>query len=208
MSLRIYGNRQLKTLPGKETRPTSARVREAVFNIWQGKITGCHWLDLCAGTGSMGAEALCRGASLVVGIEKSSRACATIEQNWQQVANAEQKFRLLRGDIVGQLKTLSGKQFHRIYFDPPYASGLYEPVLEAIAHHQLLDPNGEIAVEHASQSWTYPEIPTWEICRQKVYGNTSLTFYRIGSEGVGRDEEDGGDEGDEGAEGAEKNSNS
>ncbi|MBD2518839.1 16S rRNA (guanine(966)-N(2))-methyltransferase RsmD [Nostoc sp. FACHB-973] len=183
MSLRIYGNRQLKTLPGKETRPTSARVREAVFNIWQGKIPGCYWLDLCAGTGSMGAEALCRGASLVVGIEKSSRACATIEQNWQQVANAEQKFRVLRGDIVGQLKTLSGKQFDRIYFDPPYASGLYEPVLEAIAHHQLLDPSGEIAVEHASQGWTYPEIPTWEICRQKVYGNTSLTFYRIRSEG-------------------------
>ncbi|MFN6502127.1 MAG: 16S rRNA (guanine(966)-N(2))-methyltransferase RsmD [Nostoc sp. DedQUE01] len=183
MSLRIYGNRQLKTLPGKETRPTSARVREAVFNIWQGKITRCHWLDLCAGTGSMGAEALCRGAALVVGIEKSSRACATIGQNWQQVANPEQEYRVLRGDIIGQLKTLSGQQFDRIYFDPPYASGLYEPVLEAIAHHQLLDPSGEIAVEHASQDWTSPEIPNWEICRQKVYGKTSLTFYRIASEG-------------------------
>jgi 16S rRNA (guanine966-N2)-methyltransferase len=180
MSLRIYGNRQLKTLPGKETRPTSARVREAVFNIWQGKIAGCHWLDLCAGTGSMGAEALCRGASLVVGIEKSSRACATIEQNWQQVANTEQEFRILRGDIIGQLKTLSGSQFDRIYFDPPYASGLYQSVVEAIAQHQLLDPSGEIAVEHASQGWTLPEIPDWEICRKKVYGNTSLTFYRIG----------------------------
>ncbi|MDZ7953019.1 16S rRNA (guanine(966)-N(2))-methyltransferase RsmD [Nostoc sp. DedQUE09] len=179
MSLRIYGNRQLKTLPGKETRPTSARVREAVFNIWQGEIARCRWLDLCAGTGSMGAEALCRGASLVVGIEQSSRACATIQQNWQQLANADQEFRVLRGDITQQLKTLSGKQFDRIYFDPPYASGLYQQVLEAIAHHQLLDPSGEIAVEHASQGWTPPEIPAWEICRLKVYGNTSLTFYRI-----------------------------
>ncbi|MHC5614010.1 MAG: 16S rRNA (guanine(966)-N(2))-methyltransferase RsmD [Nostoc sp.] len=179
MSLRIYGNRQLKTLPGKQTRPTSARVREAVFNIWQGQIAGCHWLDLCAGTGSMGAEALCRGANLVVGIEQSSRACAIIEQNWQQVSNAKQEFRVLRGDITQQLKTLSGKQFDRIYFDPPYASGLYQPVLEAIAHYQLLDPNGEIAVEHASQRWTPPQIPAWEICCKKVYGNTSLTFYRI-----------------------------
>jgi len=197
MSLRIYGNRQLKTLPGKETRPTSARVREAVFNIWQGKIAGCHWLDLCAGNGSMGAEALCRGAALAVGIEKSSRACAIIQQNWQLLANAEQEFRVLRGDVIGQLKTLSGKQFDRIYFDPPYASGLYEPVLVAIAQHQLLDPSGEIAVEHASQDWTSPEIPAWEICREKAYGNTSLTFYRIRSEG---DEERGrwGDEGDEG----------
>jgi len=190
MSLRICGNRQLKTLPGKETRPTSARVREAVFNIWQGEIAGCRWLDLCAGTGSIGAEALCRGASLVVGIEQSSRACATIQQNWQQVANTEQEFRVLRGDITQQLKTLSGKQFDKIYFDPPYASGLYELVLGAIAHHQILEPSGEIAVEHASQSWTPPEIPSWEICRKKVYGNTSLTFYRIQSQGVG----DKGDE--------------
>ncbi len=76
MSLRIYGNRQLKTLPGQATRPTSARVREAVFNIWQGAIADCRWLDLCAGNGSMGAEALCRGASYVVGIELASQACA------------------------------------------------------------------------------------------------------------------------------------
>ncbi|MBD2296127.1 16S rRNA (guanine(966)-N(2))-methyltransferase RsmD [Anabaena sphaerica FACHB-251] len=177
MSLRIYGNRLLKTLPGQETRPTSSRVREAVFNIWQGEIDNCRWLDLCAGSGSMGAEALCRGASLVVGIEQSSRACAIIQQNWQQVANNDQKFQILRGNILQQLKKLSGQKFNRIYFDPPYASGLYEPVLEAIAHYQLLDPDGEIAVEH-SPNFTPPEIPNWEICHQKVYGNTAVTFYR------------------------------
>jgi len=179
MSLRIYGKRPIKTLPGKETRPTSARVREAVFNIWQGEIVGCRWLDLCAGSGSMGAEALCRGASLVVGIEQSSRACAIIQQNWQQLANNEQKWQLLRGDVIQQLKTLSGKQFDRIYFDPPYASGLYQPVLEAIADYNLLDTKGEIAVEHNPQGWIPPVIPDWEICRQKVYGNTALTFYRV-----------------------------
>jgi 16S rRNA (guanine(966)-N(2))-methyltransferase RsmD len=179
MSLRIYGKRSIKTLPGKETRPTSARVREAVFNIWQGEIAGCRWLDLCAGSGSMGAEALCRGASLVVGIEQSSRACAIIQQNWQQLAENAQKWQLLRGDVIQQLKTLSGKQFDRIYFDPPYASGLYQPVLEAIADYNLLDAKGEIAAEHNPQGWTPPLIPSWEICRQKVYGNTALTFYRV-----------------------------
>ncbi|MBW4645118.1 MAG: 16S rRNA (guanine(966)-N(2))-methyltransferase RsmD [Goleter apudmare HA4340-LM2] len=179
MTLRIYGNRQLKTLPGKDTRPTSARVREAVFNIWQGKIAGCRWLDLCAGTGSMGAEALCRGASLVVGIEQSSRAIVIIQQNWQMVVDAEQEFRVLRGNVLGQLKNLSGKQFDRIYFDPPYASGLYQPVLEAIAHYNLLDAEGEIALEHSSQDWTPPEIANWEICRHKAYGNTTITFYRV-----------------------------
>lgn len=179
MSLRIYGNRLLKTLPGIETRPTSARVREALFNIWQGEISGCRWLDICTGSGSMGAEALCRGASLVVGIEQSSRACAIIQENWQQVANDEQTFELLRGNVLEKLPKLKG-QFDRIYFDPPYASGLYEFVLNALAQHQLLDANGEIAVEHNPQGWNPPLIPTWEICREKVYGNTGLTFYREG----------------------------
>jgi 16S rRNA G966 N2-methylase RsmD len=84
----------------------------------------------------------------------------------------------LRGDVVVQLKNLSGQQFDKIYFDPPYASGLYQPVLEAIADYQLLEPNGEIAIEHNPQGWVDIVIPTWEICRQKVYGNTALTFYR------------------------------
>lgn len=179
MSLRIYGNRQLKSLPGKETRPTSGRVREAIFNIWQGKIAGCHWLDLCAGTGSMGAEALCREAFSVIGIEQSSRACAVIQQNWQHLANAEQKIQVLRGDVRDWLPKLSGQQFDRIYFDPPYASGLYQPVLEAIARYELLDPIGEIAVEHSTHDYTQTVIPAWEICREKVYGNTSVTFYRM-----------------------------
>lgn len=179
MSLRIYGNRLLKTLPGEETRPTSARVREALFNIWQGEISGCRWLDVCTGSGSMGAEALCRGASLVVGIEQSSRACAIIQQNWQQVANDDQTFQLLRGDVLQKLPQLFGQKFDRIYFDPPYASGLYENVLSTLAQHQLLDSNGEIAVEHNPQGWNSPLIPTWEICREKVYGNTALTFYRV-----------------------------
>ena len=175
--MRIYGNRQLKTLPGQTIRPTSALVREAIFNIWQGSINNCRWLDLCAGNGSMGAEALCRGASLVVGIEKWAKACTVIQQNWEQVAQPNQEFRVVRGDVVRQLKLFKGQQFDRIYFDPPYASKLYQPVLEAIAHYQLLDKMGELAVEHSSNHWKSPVCPTLEICRQKVYGNTALTFY-------------------------------
>ncbi|MCL1464322.1 16S rRNA (guanine(966)-N(2))-methyltransferase RsmD [Argonema galeatum] len=177
MSLRIYGNRQLKTLPGQTTRPTLARVREAVFNIWQGTIEDCRWLDLCAGTGSMGAEALCRGASYVVGIEKSSRACGIIQQNWQQVVQPGQTFEVLRGDVVQRLKMLEGQKFDRIYFDPPYASNLYQSVLDTIAQYQLLNEDGEIAVEHSPDLWNVEEIPSLEICREKVYGNTALRFY-------------------------------
>lgn len=181
MSLRIYGNRPLKTLPGQETRPTVARVREAVFNIWQSAIADCRWLDLCAGTGSMGAEALCRGASVVVGIEHTGRACSIIQQNWQQVIQPEQSFQLIRGDVVKKLPTLAGKQFDRIYFDPPYASDLYQPVIEAIAQYNLLALGGEIAVEHSPNRLNVVAPGSLQILREKTYGNTALTFFGLTS---------------------------
>ncbi len=182
MSIRIYGNRELKTLPGLDTRPTLAKVREALFNIWQGSITGCRWLDLCSGSGAMGAEALCRGASLVIGIENLIPACDLTLQNWGKYASTSQQFRLLRGDVVKKLAALSGQQFDRIYFDPPYAGDLYTPVLNAIDQFNLLAPSGEIAVEHSpySRISTLPEsLTNLELCQQKVYGKTALSFYQL-----------------------------
>lgn len=179
--MRIYGGRLLKTMPGQDTRPTAARVREAVFNIWQGTITGCRWLDLCAGSGAMSAEALCRGAVRVVAIERSPRASAILQENLTKVATSEQNWTILRGDVLKRLEKLPPEQFDRIYFDPPYDSDLYLPVLEAIAHHQLLAPTGEIAVEHSTKSppkTTATAEASLEICRQKAYGSTALTFYR------------------------------
>jgi 16S rRNA (guanine(966)-N(2))-methyltransferase RsmD len=174
--MRIYGNRLLKTLPGLETRPTPARVREALFNIWQGRVQGCAWLDLCTGSGAMGAEALCRGAAVVIGIEQSSNACRLIQDNWQRFAQPEQQFQVLRGDVLQRLKSLSGQTFDLIYFDPPYASNLYLPVLEAIATHNLLAPTGEIAAEFNPR-----RSPTWQqtsfsLRQIKIYGNTALVF--------------------------------
>ncbi|MBF2047054.1 MAG: 16S rRNA (guanine(966)-N(2))-methyltransferase RsmD [Leptolyngbya sp. IPPAS B-1204] len=179
MSLRIHGNRALKTLPGLDTRPTPARVREALFNIWQGAIPGCRWLDLCTGTGAMAAEALSRGAALVVGIEQSAKACRVIQQNWQQIAKPDQTMQLIRGNLVQKLPTLAGQQFDRIYFDPPYAGNLYEPVLEAIARYQLLADDGELAAEH-SPARSMPEmVGNLNLQRQKIYGNTALSFYAV-----------------------------
>lgn len=176
--MRIYGNRQLKTLPGDSTRPTTARVREALFNIWQGKISHCRWLDLCAGNGSMGAEALCRGAKIVIAIDSNPRACKIIQENWQHLAKADQKYQVWRCELKQRLESLAGQQFDRIYFDPPYESDLYTPVLNTIATHQILAPEGEMAVEHNPKIWHPQEILNLAICRQKVYGNTALTFYR------------------------------
>ncbi|MBE9014110.1 RsmD family RNA methyltransferase, partial [Pseudanabaenaceae cyanobacterium LEGE 13415] len=85
-------------------------------------------------------------------------------------------YQILRGDVVKRLEKLSGQQFDRIYFDPPYDSDLYVPVLSAIASLNLLAPDGELAVEHRPGS-TLPEIAL-TIVREKRYGNTALTFYQ------------------------------
>jgi 16S rRNA (guanine966-N2)-methyltransferase len=181
MAVRIYGNREIKTLPGEMTRPTSARVREALFNIWQGRILGCRWLDLCAGSGSMGAEALCRGASEVIGIEKSSAACRIVTQNWQKVAKPNQRFQVIEGDVVQQIQHLTTREpaqlFDCIYFDPPYASGLYHPTLYLLAN--LLSLQGEVAVEYSATHWQADQLPVdLERVKEKRYGSTHLIFLR------------------------------
>ena len=179
MAVRIYGNREIKTLPGEATRPTSARVREALFNVWQGRILCCRWLDLCAGSGAIGAEALCRGAAEVVGIEKSGAACEVVKQNWQKVARPEQQFEVIKGDVIQTLKRgLKGTPlFDCIYFDPPYAGGLYEPVLGLLS--QCLSPQGEVAIEYSEAHWRPNQLPaSLEIVKEKRYGSTYLVFLR------------------------------
>jgi len=177
--MRIYGNRELKTLAGDVARPTTGKVRQALFNIWQGSIRDCRWLDLCAGNGSMGAEALCRGAKEVVGIEQLGEAWALVRENWQKVAQSSQVFQVLRGDVLYQLSGLQGKRFDHIYFDPPYRGSLYVPVLSAIAEGEILADSGEMAVEYNRKLWTPVEIPALTLCREKHYGSSSLAFYQI-----------------------------
>ena len=177
MSIRIYGNRAIKTLPGQTTRPTPAKVREALFNIWQGRIDGCRWLDLCAGSGAMGAEALCRGADTVVGIEKSGAACRIIQTNWQMVATPEQTFQVIRGDVVKKLSQLNQAPFDLVYFDPPYAAKLYNPVLETLIRESLLAPNAAIAAEYNPDYWQPDSFSKLELSRTKRYGLTSLALF-------------------------------
>ncbi|MBC8121884.1 MAG: 16S rRNA (guanine(966)-N(2))-methyltransferase RsmD [Gemmatimonadaceae bacterium] len=177
MSLRIYGNRLLRTPQGLTVRPTAGRVREAVFGRWFEQVEGCRWLDLCAGAGTMGAEALARGAESALGIEQSRATAQIATANWQKVAPG-------RGDIwtvdvrTGLARLANTGQFDLIYFDPPYQSGLYLPVLEAIDHHGLLAPTGEMAAEHA---WDAPPGPPGLglVCvDRRVYGRTAVSYYR------------------------------
>ncbi|MEM1367095.1 MAG: 16S rRNA (guanine(966)-N(2))-methyltransferase RsmD [Cyanobacteria bacterium P01_H01_bin.15] len=176
VAIRIYGNRALKTLPGALTRPTPGRIREAVFNIWQGQIAGCRWLDLCAGSGQMGAEALCRGAAQVVGIEQSGNACQVIRENWEQVGGKPQRWQVIRGDVRSRLSNLSGP-FDRIYFDPPYAGNLYESVLTTIASLDLLAPEGELIAEYDPKLWNPETCTALALLETRRYGNSAITFF-------------------------------
>lgn len=176
--MRLHGKQQILSVPGQSTRPTASRVREAVFNIWQFEIAGCRWLDICTGTGAMGAEALCRGAVAVVGIEQDRRACGIIERNWRKLAQESQRFQVLQMDAVRGLARLEGQQFERIYFDPPYASDLYDPVLEAIAKHNLLVPHGELAVESSKRQRLPMQVGLLQQIKIRQYGKTAVAFYR------------------------------
>ncbi|MBE9069686.1 16S rRNA (guanine(966)-N(2))-methyltransferase RsmD [Leptolyngbya cf. ectocarpi LEGE 11479] len=177
MSIRIYGNRSIKTLPGNATRPTPAKVREALFNIWQGRVSGSRWLDLCAGSGAMGAEALCRGASAVVGMEQSNAACRIIQTNWQTVAAPEQTFQVIRGDVTKRLKSLDVPPFDLVYFDPPYAANLYEPVLATLVQKSILAPGATVAAEYTPEFWLPESVHGLELQRTKRYGLTHLALF-------------------------------
>jgi 16S rRNA (guanine966-N2)-methyltransferase len=176
--VRLRGKQNIQSVAGLETRPTASRVREAVFNIWQFEIAGCRWLDLCAGTGAMGAEALCRGAAVVVGVEQAGKACTVIRQNWQKLARPDQQVQILQMDVIRSFDLLAGRQFDRIYFDPPYTSDLYETVIGAIATHSLLSPTGILAVEHHKHKRIPQKFGTLRSVQVRQYGTTALTFYQ------------------------------
>lgn len=175
--MRIYGNREIKTLSGNDTRPTTAKVREALFNIWQNYLPSASWLDLCAGNGTMGAEALCRGACEVVAIEQSPLACQIIRENLAKVAQENQEFKVLRGDILQRLKSLKGKKFDLIYFDPPYHSNFYDRVLNLIDEYKLL--TGQIAVEYDPKKSHISDQQKLTLVQTKLYGNIALNFYKV-----------------------------
>ena len=125
----------------------------------------------------MGAEALCRGASIAVGIEKNPEACDVARKNWKRWTQKTQSASVIRGNVVKTLDKLAGQQFDRIYFDPPYKGDLYEPVLAAIVKFELLAIHGECAVEHSPGRSIACDGLT--VCREKKYGNTAVTFLKL-----------------------------
>jgi len=165
MSLRIIGgafrNRPLKSPKGPQTRPTLAVMRKAVFDILQHKIEDALFLDLYAGTGAMGLEALSRGASHSTFVETHRSAIQCLEENFR-LFQVESKCTLMGYDALLALKRLAkeGRRFDIMYADPPYRLHLLQEILTFIDAHLLLNPGGTLFLEEAAPPTLKPETLT------------------------------------------------
>lgn len=161
-------------------RPTSDRLRETLFNILAPRTRGSRFLDLCAGSGAVGIEAISRGASDVVLVESSRAACSAIEANLKTL-RIENGFRLIRRDAMVALKQLAeaSAQFDIVFFDPPYTSELYEDVLNELATSSVLSPGSIVIVEHRAKHRLAPAYSNLEVYRQLKQGESALSFYTL-----------------------------
>lgn len=153
--MRITGgflkNQSIKAPKGSQTRPTSEKLRQAVFNICQHQVEDSHFLDLFAGSGAMGIEALSRGAASATFIENDRLAIKTIRENLASLDLFESAT-ILSGDVLLMLEQLKKKSFELIYIDPPYHQGLHEKTLEIVDHLEILSSSGNLFVEERSLS--------------------------------------------------------
>lgn len=173
--------RRLKELEGMETRPTTDRVKEGLFNILQFDIEGRRVLDLFAGTGQLGIECLSRGAASAVFVDRRADAVKLIRENLK-ATGLEDRARVAAGDSMEYLKSFR-EPFELIFLDPPYEAGLLEPALAHIAKFDILSPHGIIVAEHPAGRVLPALAPPYRIHRTYRYGKIGLTVYhRDGNE--------------------------
>ena len=159
-----------------DTRPTTDKVKEALFNIIQFEIEGRRVLDLFGGTGQLGIEALSRGAAHCTFVDSSRQAAAVIRDNLK-TTDFTDRARVVQGDALEFLAGMR-ERFDIILLDPPYEAGLLEPVLERIVGFDILSPHGIIVAEH-SQDRRMPELPAPYVLHKTYrYGRIALTVWR------------------------------
>ena len=182
--MRIVGGeakgRKLKTLKNKKgLRPLSEQVREALFNILGGGVVGSVFIDLFAGTGAVGLEALSRGAEIAFFAE-NDRATAQIIKNNLEELGYFSRAELFVLEVVKALRLLKNKQVKAdfIFVGAPYGSGRLEEALKILGEGDLLSPAGIVISEHHKKENIEQKIGSLQIVRTKVYGDTVLDFYR------------------------------
>lgn len=168
--------RRLGELKGQETRPTAGKVKEGIFSALQFDIEDRRVLDLFAGTGQMGIEALSRGARSCVFVDRRGDACRLVRENLA-VCGLVDRAQVVCGDAMSYLDTLRTR-FDLIFLDPPYAGDTLERAIARIARFDILAPCGIIVAEcPADKQLPSPDAP-YRICRTYRYGKIKITVYR------------------------------
>ncbi len=174
----IYRGRVLKSPPDAKTRPTSDRLRETLFNILAPRIDSeTRFLDLCAGTGAVGIEALSRGAAFVTFVDRSKKACALIEENLDKLGVPENSTDVLNLEAENFTGRKHPRPWDIIFFDPPYESD-YGIVMDDVGSKgDMLSHDGILVAEHHAKK-QMPEgvgkLRRWRVLKQ---GETHLSFY-------------------------------
>ena len=175
---RAKGTR-LNSVPGLSTRPTGDRVKEALFNILGSAVRDSAFLDLYAGSGSIGLEALSRGAHFVVWVDSSSACTGQIRANLQKT-HLEGGV-IYTNDVFRALVQLNGRgqQFDFVFLDPPYDQGLVRKTLEQVAGLDILKKDGIIIAEASKKEEAPLDVSKLCLERTQHYGDTKLLFYSL-----------------------------
>ncbi|HEY1371940.1 MAG TPA: 16S rRNA (guanine(966)-N(2))-methyltransferase RsmD [Candidatus Binatia bacterium] len=173
--------RRLRTPKGRELRPTADRVKEALFNILPHDLSGRRVLDLFAGTGNLGLEALSRGAAGAVFVDIARTATAVIEENVQTLGYGASA-RVLTAPVFKAVRSLArcGERFDVILLDPPYEHGLAGEALKEIAKEGVLAEAGVVVAEHSVRDRLEEQYGALVLSDRRRYGDTALSFYRGG----------------------------
>lgn len=168
--------RKLKAPEGLTTRPTTDRIKESLFNIIAADLYECRFLDLFSGSGSMGIEAISRGAKKAVFVDNNRNSVAVINENIK-ATRFEERAEVMNCDISNAIARLGclGEKFDIIFMDPPYNKGLVESALTYIVKANILADDGYIIAEQ-SQEDKIPEVMGLEVFRVKDYKITKMTF--------------------------------
>jgi RNA methyltransferase, rsmD family len=170
-----YGGRPLKTLAGKTTRPTTDKVKGAIFNMIGPYFDGGRVLDLYAGSGSLAIEAISRGMTSAILVEKDRRAQAIINQNLK-MTREEERFELLKMEANQSVERITG-HFDLVLLDPPYAKEQIVTDIEKMAERELLSNDALIVCETDKSVDLPEEIAGLGIWKQKIYGISKVTVY-------------------------------
>ncbi len=178
-----FRGRNIKAPPGRKTRPTSGRLKKSLFDILAPRLALARVLDLFAGAGALGFEALSRGAAWVTFVEKGKAAARTIEDNLVSLGMEEQG-EVLRREVSPALTFLAARDdiFHFIFLDPPYRSDKSTSVLKRIANSPLLAPDGMVILEHHHKTQPEDGCGNLKIQRQVRSGESCLTFFAFQGE--------------------------